>query len=276
MPPTRRQGLAAGWPPASRQRPRALACWHAPGRMSRDVRPSHPRPQCTRRPLVQILIVIVPTPQPVQATADFIRNSCGTAISVAGDVTDPALPAQLVATAVEHFGGLHILVNCAGERLGCGSSAAVCQPVRWHKCPLLGGEPGASAAAPAASCSGRHSGRCSLCEHTPTHAPWRPKQGSLGTECCTRCRPSSGRRCWTFTAPLPSASYRQEHGRPVGCREPAEPCFELSGWHQPCGPAPYGNPLCGTPTARRPRRRTCGRQPKPRLQPAGGHALAAS
>ncbi|PRW58222.1 3-oxoacyl-ACP reductase [Chlorella sorokiniana] len=49
-----------------------------------------------------------------QATADFIRNSCGSAISVPGDVTDPELPPKLVAAAVDSFGGLHILVNCAG------------------------------------------------------------------------------------------------------------------------------------------------------------------
>lgn len=54
---------------------------------------------------------------PPQATADFIRNSCGAAISVPGDVTDPDLPAKLVAAAVDSFGGLHILVNCAGG--GC-------------------------------------------------------------------------------------------------------------------------------------------------------------
>lgn len=49
-----------------------------------------------------------------QATADFIRNSCGTAIAVPGDVCDPAFPGKVVAAAVEAFGGLHILVNNAG------------------------------------------------------------------------------------------------------------------------------------------------------------------
>lgn len=49
-----------------------------------------------------------------QATVDFINNSCGEAISVPGDVTDPAFPQRIVAAAVAAFGGLHILVNNAG------------------------------------------------------------------------------------------------------------------------------------------------------------------
>lgn len=49
-----------------------------------------------------------------QATADFIRNSCGSALSVPGDVTDPAFPPRLVRTAVDAFGMLNILVNNAG------------------------------------------------------------------------------------------------------------------------------------------------------------------
>lgn len=48
------------------------------------------------------------------ATADFIRNSCGTALSVPGDVTDPSFPPKVVAAAVAAYGGLHILVNNAG------------------------------------------------------------------------------------------------------------------------------------------------------------------
>jgi 3-oxoacyl-[acyl-carrier protein] reductase len=50
-----------------------------------------------------------------QATADFIRNSCGTAIALAGDVTDPAFPERLVAAAVQAYGGLHILVGGTWE-----------------------------------------------------------------------------------------------------------------------------------------------------------------
>ena len=82
---------------------------------------------------------------PPQATADFIRNSCGSAISVAGDVTDPHLPAKLVAAAVDSFGGLHILVNCAGGRLPC-TAQQLCAAVLCfvgqrlhdkHKCRML-------------------------------------------------------------------------------------------------------------------------------------------
>ncbi|PSC70834.1 3-oxoacyl-ACP reductase [Micractinium conductrix] len=49
-----------------------------------------------------------------QATVDFITNSCGTAISVPGDVTDPTLPVRLVEAAVSAFSGIDILVNNAG------------------------------------------------------------------------------------------------------------------------------------------------------------------
>lgn len=51
-----------------------------------------------------------------QATVDFITNSCGTAISVPGDVTDPTLPVRLVEAAVSAFSGIDILVNNAGAR----------------------------------------------------------------------------------------------------------------------------------------------------------------
>ena len=51
---------------------------------------------------------------PMQSTADFIRNSCCTALSVPGDVTDPAFPARLVAAAVRAYGHIHILVCNAG------------------------------------------------------------------------------------------------------------------------------------------------------------------
>ncbi|KAL4428257.1 hypothetical protein ABPG75_002346 [Micractinium tetrahymenae] len=49
-----------------------------------------------------------------QATVDFILNSSGSAISVPGDITDPAFPARLVRAAVDQFGMINILVNNAG------------------------------------------------------------------------------------------------------------------------------------------------------------------
>lgn len=49
-----------------------------------------------------------------QATADFVRNSGGTAVAVQGDVTAPDFPRRVVDAAVSSFGGLHILVNNAG------------------------------------------------------------------------------------------------------------------------------------------------------------------
>jgi NAD(P)-dependent dehydrogenase (short-subunit alcohol dehydrogenase family) len=50
-----------------------------------------------------------------------IQDAGGQAAAVVGDVTDPALSEELVATAVERFGGLDIALNNAGA---IGSSAA--------------------------------------------------------------------------------------------------------------------------------------------------------
>lgn len=49
-----------------------------------------------------------------QATADFIRNSGGTAIVCAGDVTALDFPTKVIQAALDEFGALHILVNNAG------------------------------------------------------------------------------------------------------------------------------------------------------------------
>ena len=77
--------------------------------------PPSPRRLCRYSPNNAPLCRIPPAPS-LQATADFIRNSCGTAIAVPGDVTDPAFPERVVAAALGAFGGLHILVNNAGAR----------------------------------------------------------------------------------------------------------------------------------------------------------------
>ena len=76
------------------------------------VHPNHPQPP----PLVATAShpPLPPSPTLLQSTADFIRNSCCTALSVPGDVTDPAFPARLVAAAVRAYGALHILVCNAG------------------------------------------------------------------------------------------------------------------------------------------------------------------
>lgn len=49
-----------------------------------------------------------------QATADFIRNSGGVAVPIAGDVCAEDFPERVVNAAISNFGGLHILVNNAG------------------------------------------------------------------------------------------------------------------------------------------------------------------
>ena len=51
---------------------------------------------------------------PAEETAAAIRNAGGTAIVVAGDVTSPEFPAQLVKSTLDAFGGLDIIVNNAG------------------------------------------------------------------------------------------------------------------------------------------------------------------
>jgi 3-oxoacyl-[acyl-carrier protein] reductase len=51
---------------------------------------------------------------PAEETAAAIRKAGGKAIVVAGDVTDPAFPAQLIKATLEAFGGIDIIVNNAG------------------------------------------------------------------------------------------------------------------------------------------------------------------
>src|SRR5947209_1278395 len=53
-------------------------------------------------------------PAPAEETAAAIRNAGGKAVVVAGDVTDPAFPAQLIKATLDTFGGLDIIVNNAG------------------------------------------------------------------------------------------------------------------------------------------------------------------
>src|SRR5689334_22676596 len=52
--------------------------------------------------------------QPAIETVNAIRSVDGQAIAVAGDVTDPAFPAQLIRAAVDAFGTIDIIVNNAG------------------------------------------------------------------------------------------------------------------------------------------------------------------
>ncbi len=53
-------------------------------------------------------------PAPASETEAAIRKAGGAAASVAGDITDPALPQKLVDAAIERFGSLDIIVNNAG------------------------------------------------------------------------------------------------------------------------------------------------------------------
>ena len=53
-------------------------------------------------------------PAPAEETAAAIRAAGGKAVVVAGDVTDPAFPAQLIQATLSSFGGIDIIVNNAG------------------------------------------------------------------------------------------------------------------------------------------------------------------
>src|SRR5947209_2954989 len=53
-------------------------------------------------------------PKPAEETAAIIRNTGGKATVVAGDVTDPAFPAQLIQATLDTYHGLDIIVNNAG------------------------------------------------------------------------------------------------------------------------------------------------------------------
>ena len=53
-------------------------------------------------------------PTPAEETAATIRAAGGKAVVVAGDVTDPAFPAQLIKATLDSFGGIDIIVNNAG------------------------------------------------------------------------------------------------------------------------------------------------------------------
>ena len=53
-------------------------------------------------------------PTPAEETAAAIRTAGGKAVVVAGDVTDPAFPAQLIQATLDSFGGIDIIVNNAG------------------------------------------------------------------------------------------------------------------------------------------------------------------
>ena len=53
-------------------------------------------------------------PTPAEETAAAIRAAGGKAVVVAGDVTDPAFPAQLITATLDSFGGIDIIVNNAG------------------------------------------------------------------------------------------------------------------------------------------------------------------
>src|SRR5260370_5551651 len=71
-------------------------------------------------------------PAPAEETAAAIRNAGGKAIVVAGDVTDPAFPAQLVKATLDAFGGIDIIVNNARYTW----DAVIQNMTDTHSCPM--------------------------------------------------------------------------------------------------------------------------------------------
>src|SRR5256714_230084 len=53
-------------------------------------------------------------PNPAEETASAIHDAGGKSIVVAGDVTDPAFPTQLIKATLDAYGGIDIIVNNAG------------------------------------------------------------------------------------------------------------------------------------------------------------------
>src|SRR5258708_9724523 len=56
-------------------------------------------------------------PAPAEETAAAIRNAGGKAVVVAGDVTDPAFPAQLIKATLDKFCGIDIIVHNGRHQL---------------------------------------------------------------------------------------------------------------------------------------------------------------
>ncbi len=53
-------------------------------------------------------------PNPAEETASAIKNAGGKVVVVAGDVTDPAFPTQLIKATLDAYSGIDIIVNNAG------------------------------------------------------------------------------------------------------------------------------------------------------------------
>jgi 3-oxoacyl-[acyl-carrier protein] reductase len=53
-------------------------------------------------------------PAPAEETTGAIRSAGGKANAIAGDVTNPDFPAQLIKGTLDAYGGIDIIVNCAG------------------------------------------------------------------------------------------------------------------------------------------------------------------
>src|SRR5438270_265163 len=53
-------------------------------------------------------------PAPAEETTSEIRSAGGQATAIAGDVTNPDFPTQLIKGTLDAYSGIDIIVNCAG------------------------------------------------------------------------------------------------------------------------------------------------------------------
>jgi 3-oxoacyl-[acyl-carrier protein] reductase len=66
-------------------------------------------------------------------TLTAIRDTGGEAIAFAGSVADYGIAGQLVTSCVEHYGGIDVLINCAGIAEPHGTSILDIQEADWRK-----------------------------------------------------------------------------------------------------------------------------------------------
>jgi len=72
---------------------------------------------CCRRlaaPGTAVLVHTRKNAEGAERVAEAVRERGGLAATMLGDIADPALPAALVASAVERFGGLDVVIHAAG------------------------------------------------------------------------------------------------------------------------------------------------------------------
>ncbi|MFE3797494.1 SDR family NAD(P)-dependent oxidoreductase [Nocardia tengchongensis] len=79
------------------------------------------------------VVINARTGNAVRAAAGRIVNDGGKAMGIAGSAADSEVAEQLVHSCVAAYGGIDILVNCAGIAEPTGSSILTVSPVQWRE-----------------------------------------------------------------------------------------------------------------------------------------------